>query len=129
MLCLYLFNFYPVPVVSYSSLACPYLLLNALFIQPIYTLCHILTCWIISFLERDHFCRKFHLSPKVDNQLEAKHKPIQMMSPYYKNFCDTFDGLNKSVVAKSSQPVRLLVNDRKFPTENSVFLSHQTSQQ
>ena len=27
------------------------------------------------------------------------------------------------------QPVRLLVNDRKFPVENSVFLSHQTSQQ
>ena len=25
------------------------------------------------------------------------------------------------------QPVRLLVNDRKFPAENSVFLSHQTS--
>ena len=27
------------------------------------------------------------------------------------------------------QPVRLLVNDRKFPAGNSVFLSHQTSQQ
>ena len=29
----------------------------------------------------------------------------------------------------SCQPVRLLVNDRKFPAGNSVFLSHQTSQQ
>ena len=27
------------------------------------------------------------------------------------------------------QSVCLLVNDRKFPAENSVFLSHQTSQQ
>jgi len=27
------------------------------------------------------------------------------------------------------QSVRLLVNDRKFPAGNSVFLSHQTSQQ
>ena len=27
------------------------------------------------------------------------------------------------------QPVRLLVNDRKFSAGNSVFLSHQTSQQ
>ena len=27
------------------------------------------------------------------------------------------------------QPVRLLVNDRKFLAGNSVFLSHQTSQQ
>ena len=27
------------------------------------------------------------------------------------------------------QPVRLLVNDRKFLAENSVFLSHQISQQ
>jgi len=27
------------------------------------------------------------------------------------------------------QPVRLFVNDRKFPAGNSVFLSHQTSQQ
>ena len=27
------------------------------------------------------------------------------------------------------QPVRLLVNDRKFSVRNSVFLSHQTNQQ
>ena len=27
------------------------------------------------------------------------------------------------------QPVRLLVNDRKFPVGNSVFISYQTSQQ
>ena len=30
---------------------------------------------------------------------------------------------------ETNQPVRLLVNDRKFSAGNSVFLSHQTSQQ
>ena len=30
---------------------------------------------------------------------------------------------------KDKQPVRLLVNDRKFPAGNSIFFSHQISQQ
>ena len=32
-------------------------------------------------------------------------------------------------VGSALQPVRLLVNDRKFSAGNSVFVSHQTSQQ
>ena len=36
---------------------------------------------------------------------------------------------NREAYLPDIQPVRLLVNDRKFPAGNSVFLSHQTSQQ
>ena len=38
-------------------------------------------------------------------------------------------GLQKRTNQRNHQPVRLLVNDRKFPAGNNVFLSHQTSQQ
>ena len=43
--------------------------------------------------------------------------------------CDEEQVAGVVIVVAVHQAVRLLVNDRKFSAENSVFLSHQTSQQ
>ena len=54
---------------------------------------------------------------------------INVSARALEEFLECADVLPQWRLAYILQPVRLLVNDRKFPVGNSIFFSHQTSQQ